>query len=158
MATRSITLRTGDVRDIATLDALMSASFDPRFGEAWTRNQCMGVLAMPGITLTLALIDDVPAGFALVRTVTDEAELLLLGVAPTQRRSGIGAALLRAVASDCAARGVTDFHLEVRANNEAISLYTAHGFTKVGERRDYYRSKDGKSYDAHTYRKALDAY
>lgn len=155
MATRSITIRTGDARDIVTVDALMTAAFDPKFGEAWTRNQCLGVLAMPGVTLTIALIDETPAGFAMVRSVADEAELLLLGVAPSYRRRGVGGALLRAVTADCGARGVADFHLEVRAGNEAVSLYTAHGFTKVGERRDYYRGNAGRTYDAHTYRKPL---
>ena len=155
MATRTITLRTGDPRDIAVVEALMTAAFDPRYGEAWTRNQCLGVLAMPGVALTLAQVDEIPAGFAMIRTVADEAELLLLGVAPAMRRRGVGAALLRAVASDCAARGVAAFHLEVRAGNDAVSLYLANGFTKVGERRDYYRGPLGKTYDAHTYRKPL---
>lgn len=54
MATHQILLRTGDPRDVATVDALMTAAFDPRYGEAWTRNQCLGVLAMPGVRLTLA--------------------------------------------------------------------------------------------------------
>ncbi len=155
MATRTITLRTGDARDIATLEALMAAAFDPRFGEAWTRGQCMGVIAMPGVRLTLATVDDTPAGFALIRCVADEAELLLLAVSPASRRRGVGTALLRAVSSECAANGVQDFHLEVRAGNDAISLYAAHGFTKVGERRGYYRGAQGQVYDAHTYRKPL---
>ena len=155
MATRSIILRAGDARDIATVEALMAAAFDPRFGEAWTRGQCLGVLAMPGVRLTLAAADDVPAGFALVRTVADEAELLLLGVAPPYRRRGIGAALLRAVTADCEASGIAHFHLEVRAGNDAVRLYAAHGFAKVGERRGYYRGASGQAFDAHTYRKAL---
>ena len=71
MATRTITLRSGDARDIATIDTLMTAAFDPRFGEAWTRNQCLGVIAMPRVGMTIALVDDEPAGFALVRTVAD---------------------------------------------------------------------------------------
>ena len=82
MANRQILLRTGDARDVAIVDALMAAAFDPRYGEAWTRNQCLGVLAMPGVRLTLASIDDRPAGFAMVRSVADEAELLLLAVDP----------------------------------------------------------------------------
>ena len=36
MATHQILLRTGDPRDVATVDALMTAAFDPRYGEAWT--------------------------------------------------------------------------------------------------------------------------
>lgn len=155
MATRTITLRTGDARDIATVETLMTAAFDPRYGEAWTRSQCMGVIAMPGVRLTLAIVDDAPAGFALIRSVADEAELLLLAVAPSFRRRGVGTALLRAVSGECTAHGIRDFHLEVRAGNDAIALYTAHGFTKVGERRGYYRGAQGQAYDAHTFRKPL---
>lgn len=155
MATRSILLRTGDARDIALVDALMATAFEPRFGEAWTRNQSLGVMAMPGVRLTLASIDEEPAGFALVRSVADEAELLLLAVDPRFRRRGVATALLRGIVDDGRAGGVADLHLEVRAGNDAVRLYTAHGFTKVGERRGYYRGKTGQIYDAHTYRRAL---
>ena len=155
MATRTIMVRSGDARDIALVDTLMAAAFDPRFGEAWTRNQALGVMAMPGVRLTLALLDDEPAGFALVRSVADEAELLLLAVDPTYRRRGVATALLRGIVDDGRAGGVADLHLEVRAGNDAVRLYTAHGFAKVGERRGYYRGKTGQVYDAHTYRRAL---
>jgi ribosomal-protein-alanine N-acetyltransferase len=155
MATRTLQLRGADARDIDAVDHVMAATFDPRFGEAWTRNQTLGVLAMPGIRLTLALVDDAPAGFALVRAILDEAELLLLAVDGARRRTGIGGALLRAVEADCTTRGVRKIHLEVRSGNEAVRLYTGHGFAKVGERRGYYRGSAGKLYDAHTYAKAL---
>lgn len=155
MATRSILLRAGNARDIAAVEAIMLAGFDPRYGEAWTRNQCLGVMAMPGVRVTLAYVDDEPAGFAMVRSVADEAELLLLAVDPRQRRRGIGTALLRGVIAEAQAGGIADLHLEVRANNEAIALYTAQGFTKVGERRGYYRGKFGDVYDAHTYRRPV---
>jgi ribosomal-protein-alanine N-acetyltransferase len=155
MATRTILLRSGDARDIAVVDALMQTAFDPRFGEAWTRSQCIGVLAMPGVRLTLAMVDDEPAGFAMTRSVADEAELLLLGVAPRFRRRGVGTALLRSVEADCALGGIATLHLEVRASNDAVRLYTGHGFAKVGERRAYYRSRTGEAHDAHTYSRKL---
>ena len=155
MATRSITLRTGDARDIDVVEMLMAAAFEPRFGEAWTRGQCLGVIAMPGVRATLAYVDETPAGFALVRTVADEAELLLLAVAPALRRQGIATHLLRAVLGEAAAAGVCTLHLEVRAGNDAVKLYTAHGFAKVGERRGYYRGRTGQVYDAHTYSRAI---
>lgn len=155
MGVRQVLLRTGDPRDVGIVDALMSAAFDPRYGEAWTRSQCMGVLAMPGVRLTLAFLDDVPAGFAMVRSVADEAELLLLAVDPASRRRGIASALLRAVIAEAQAGGIADLHLEVRAGNDAVKLYTSQGFAKVGERRGYYRGKTGHVYDAHTYRRAV---
>ncbi len=155
MATRTILLRGGDARDVAVVDALMQGAFDSRFGEAWTRSQCLGVMAMPGVRLTLAMVDDEPAGFAMTRSVADEAELLLLGVSAAFRRRGVGTALLRSVEADCIADGIATLHLEVRASNDAVRLYTRHGFAKVGERRAYYRSKTGQAHDAHTYSRKL---
>jgi len=155
MATRTIQLRHGDARDIAGVEAIMEAAFEARFGEAWTRNQCLGVIAMPGVCLTVASTDDTPAGFALVRSVAGEAELLLLAVAPSARRRGVGTALLRSVIADAVAGGVSDLHLEVRSGNAAVRLYADHGFRKVGERRGYYRGKAGEAFDAHTYRLPL---
>ncbi len=151
MATRQLTLRAGSPRDIDRVDAVMAQAFDPRFGEAWTRQQCLGVLAMPGVRLTLATLDDEPAGFALVRTVLDEAALLLLAVTPAQRRRGVATALLRTAVADARAEGVARLHLEVRAGNEAARLYARHGFARVGVRRGYYRGRTGQSHDAHTY-------
>ena len=57
----------------------------------------------------------------------DEAELLLIAVAPAARRRGVGAALLRAVIAEARGHGVTKLHLEVRAGNTAIQLYAAAG-------------------------------
>lgn len=155
MATRTLLLRAGVPRDIDTVDALMAQAFDPRWGEAWTRGQCLGVLTMPGVRLLLACLDDEPAGFAMTRSVADEIELLLLATVPAHRRRGVGATLLRAVVAEAQAEGVARMHLEVRAGNEAAQLYLAQGFAKVGERRGYYRGRLGQLHDAHTYSREL---
>ena len=154
MSTAAIDLREGDVRDLDRIDRLMTDAFDPRWGEAWTRNQVIGILAVPGVWLTIAELGGRSAGFALTRGVLDEAELLLLAVIPEMRRRGVGAALLRSVVSDCALRGIESLHLEVRDGNDAIKLYRNSGFTKVGERRDYYRGPNGQSYSALTLRRS----
>lgn len=152
---KAVELRAGTPRDVPAVDALMRAAFDPRYGEAWTAGQCLGVLALPGVWLTLAQIDARPAGFALARCVADEAELLLLATEPAARRGGVGAALLRAVLDEARLRRAERMHLEVRAGNAAIALYTAHGFVQVGERRAYYRGTDGRQRDAQTYARPL---
>jgi [ribosomal protein S18]-alanine N-acetyltransferase len=135
-----IELRDGSPRDIAVVD---------------TRNQCLGVLAMPGVWLTLAYIDDRPAGFALSRQVLDEAELLLLATAPDMRRRGVGAALLRSVEARARSEGAVSLHLEVREGNDAIKLYRRAGLNKIGQRRDYYRGTGGQQFDALTFRRDL---
>ena len=145
----------GTPADIATLNAIMADAFDPRFGEAWTPSQCLGMIALPGVWFNIAWSGNRPAGFALAREVADEAELLLLAIRPAFRRSGIGTALLRSIVADAHERGAEMLHLEVRANNEAIRLYRNEGFEKIGERHDYYRGNDGKLFDAHTFSKHI---
>jgi ribosomal-protein-alanine N-acetyltransferase len=157
MASIGISLRPGDARDAGVVEQLMAAAFDPQWGEAWTRSQLLGVMALPGIRLLIAEAGEDPAGFALTRSVLDEAELLLLGVAPDHRRHGIGSVLVEAVVADCAAHGVDTLHLEVRSNNPAILFYATHGFAKCGERRNYYKGADGQHYDAHTYARSIAA-
>ena len=150
-----IELRTGGVADLPLVDSIMTTAFDPRFGEAWTRNQCLGILALPGVWLTIATIDGVPAGFALCRLIADEAELLLLATVPAMRRRGVASALLRSVVADAVGEGARKLHLEVREGNDAIKLYQGTAFIKVGERRDYYRGTTGQSFHAFTYSREL---
>jgi ribosomal-protein-alanine N-acetyltransferase len=150
-----IELRSGSVADLAMVDSMMKAAFDPRFGEAWTRNQCLGILAMPGVWLTIATLDGEPAGFTLSRLVTDEVELLLLATIPAMRRRGVAAALLRSVITEASAQGAVTLHLEVREGNDAIKLYRGTGFVKVGERRNYYRGTTGQAFHAFTYQRNL---
>ncbi|RYD50315.1 MAG: GNAT family N-acetyltransferase [Sphingomonadales bacterium] len=148
-------LREGGVHDLPQVAAIMQDAFDPRFGEAWTSAQCMGMLSLPGVWMVIASLGDKDSGFALARLAADEAELLLLATRPAARRRGVGGALLRAVMAEAKARGASRMHLEVRSGNDAVELYLREGFTKVGERRDYYRGKANQLFDAHTYARGL---
>jgi len=155
MSTSFTELREGGTHDLAQVISIMQDAFDPRFGEAWTSAQCMGMLSLPGVWMVIASVDGVDAGFALARITFDEAELLLLATRPSARRRGVGGALLRAVLAEARARGATRVHLEVRAGNDAVALYAREGFGKVGERRSYYRGKSDQLFDAHTYSRDL---
>lgn len=155
MAVASIELRGGSPADLALIDGVMTDAFDPRYGEAWTTSQCMGIMALPGVWLTLALLDGQAVGFTLARRTLDEAELLLLATRPAMRRKGIGGSLLRAAIREASDRGARQLHLEVRAGNPATNLYIREGFSKVGVRRDYYRGTTGDVFDAHTFVRLL---
>lgn len=129
---------------------VMEAAFDPSFGEAWTRAQCAGILPMSGVRMTIARMDDRPAGFSLTRHVADEAELLLLAVAPDIRGKGIGGALLSEFIGSGAELGLRRLHLEVRESNPAVSLYARNRFLIEGRRPKYYRGTNGDFHDALT--------
>lgn len=146
-----IALTTGSANDVEAVDRVMQAAFDPRFGEAWTPSQCLGMLSLPGVWLTLAQGAEGLSGFALTRTVADDAELLLLAVLPEQRGRGIGRALLQRAMVESRSRGAVRLCLEMRAGNDATRLYVGEGFVKCGERRNYYGGRGGERFDAHTY-------
>jgi ribosomal-protein-alanine N-acetyltransferase len=148
-------LREGGAQDLGEVSRIMEEAFDPRYGEAWTSAQCLGMLSLPGVWLVVASLDGKDMGFALARVIADEAELLLLATRPAARRRGVAGALLRAVIAEARMRGVAQIHLEVRAGNDAVRLYRREGFEKVGERRNYYKGKMGQAFDAHTYAREL---
>ena len=129
---------------------VMTGAFQPCFGEGWTRSQCAGILPMAGVQLTIAEEAGAIVGFSLMRAVVDEAELLLVAVAPDARRRGVGKCLIEHFIEEARRRGALRLHLEVRDGNDAVSLYRAAGFETAGRRRDYYRGPDGYRYDAIT--------
>jgi ribosomal-protein-alanine N-acetyltransferase len=142
----------GDSGDIDAVMSIMDSAFGRQFGEAWTRSQLAGILPMAGVRLMVARepYSDGAVGFSLFRTVADESELLLLAVAPTHHRRGVGQRLLEAFLEQARNDGVTRVHLEVRDGNPAVSMYRNVGFSPVGRRRNYYHGLDGKRFDAVT--------
>jgi ribosomal-protein-alanine N-acetyltransferase len=141
----------GGSADLDAVVEIMNSAFDERFGEAWTRSQCAGILPMPGVSLMLARFGDGRvAGFSLQRAISDEAELLLLAVAPEFRRRGIGKMLLDQFLDHSRDRGASRVHLEVREGNPAVIMYRSAGFSLVGRRRKYYRGRFGGEFDALT--------
>lgn len=125
-----------------TLHALYDACFDEPFGEAAFR----ALLASPGLWASIAW--DIEAGrraavgFAIARCVADEAEIISIGVSPSERRRGIGSALLAEVMVRAVALGAKRIFLEVSEENPAaIALYVSAGFERVGRRENYYRGK-----------------
>jgi ribosomal-protein-alanine N-acetyltransferase len=147
----------GGLADLDAVMAVMRESFDPAFGEAWTAPQCAGLLPMPGVWLSLARDGDSVIGFALSRSVLREAELLLLAVARSHQRCGVGAMLLDRFIMVSRRRSVEKVHLEVRDGNPAARLYQSAGFNEVGRRRNYYSGLDGRLYDALTLSRSVNS-
>lgn len=140
----------GSSDSIDEVMAVMDQAFGKRFGEAWTRSQLAGILPMGGVSLSIAREADETIGFSLVRSVADEAELLLIAVPPRHHRRGIGRRLLDDFLERARNEGIARVHLEVRDGNPAVGMYQSAGFSPVGRRRNYYHGDDGKRFDAIT--------
>lgn len=145
----------GNLADLDAVMQVMEDSFDPSFGEAWTAAQFAGMMPLPGVWLSLAREGDKVIGFALSRTVLDEAELLLLAVNRKSQHQGVGQLLLDHFVEIAASRGACKLHLEVRDGNPAVKLYRAFGFAEAGRRWKYYIGRDGQVYDAITLEKRV---
>ncbi len=144
--------------DLDRIMAVMTAAFDPAYGEAWNRRQVGDALTMPNTHYLLAgpdglapAPDDPAVGFLLSRGAAGEEELLLIAVHPEHRGNGIGTALIERFIDVARHRGTERLFLEMREGNPAERLYVALGFKPVGRRRQYYRSARNGPLDAITY-------
>lgn len=125
------------------------------FARGWEPGECAALLADPAV-----LADGVfsgasphPLGFVISRRAADEAEILSIVVARSQRGDGLGRALLNAHIGQLAAQGVAHVYLEVEDGNlPAERLYRQIGFREVGRRKDYYPRPDGSRAGAVTMR------
>lgn len=83
-------------------------------------------------------------GFAMLRHLGDEAELITIAVEERWRRKGIGGLLMRALFAELHTSPARRLFLEVAADNAAaLKLYSRFGFQQVGERKGYYPRPDG---------------
>lgn len=147
-----------DERHLDALMAVMRASFDSSFGEAWSALQLAGTLGLPNsfARRSIGSTGNV-TGFTLCRAAGPEVELLLIAVHPDQRGNGIGNLLMGQACHDALLRGASEIFLEVRDNNQpARSLYQQNGFVDVGVRPNYYTGATGARFGAITMRRGLD--
>ena len=146
-------LRLATVEDAPALAIAHAAAFEA----PWPQADIAALLDSPGVVGWL-VEGDGPEGMALVRVVAGEAEILTLGVAPSARRRGVGAALVSAAVVVATARGGESLFLEVAADNAAAqALYAAADFVPAGRRAGYYRRPDGAAIDALVLRRALNS-
>jgi len=135
-----VTLRFATVDDAQALAVIHASAFDA----PWDARQIASLLGDPGVFGQLAECGQEPTGFILGRVAADEAEILTLAMATTQRRRGLGASLLAAAAATARARGALAIFLEVASDNRpALGLYRKFGFAVVGARARYYDHEGG---------------
>lgn len=134
------TIRGAESSDLLVLEALVASSM----AHPWSRRQIADSLV--GSMARAKLIwqraeegGDRPSGFVFARRVGDLLEIDLVGVDPSQRRSGLARRLLSQLIESERAAAVSAVQLELAASNAAArSLYEGLGFVVVGARSRYY--------------------
>jgi ribosomal-protein-alanine N-acetyltransferase len=118
---------------------------------SWSQDEFASLLDSP---LTFAAGDT--HAFALVRVITDEAELLTIATDPAHQRHGLARKTMQIWQQLAQARGASTAFLEVAADNTAAhNLYLSEGFVACGRRPGYYSRENAASVDAIVMRKNL---
>ena len=121
---------------------LLSSEFD----EFWDYTTLKEELSSPFSKYIIARTqDDTIAGFAGIKIVLDEADLMNIVTRKNMRHLGIASSMLDCLISMCKEDNIRLLNLEVNAKNTiAINLYKKYNFKEVGLRKKYYDN----TYDA----------
>lgn len=111
---------------------------------AWTYDQLEHSLKLENVVCFVAKNDDKVLGFVFIEETPFDFDILEIVVDPELRGRGIGSSLMQKVLQYALASHKEKATLEVAFDNTAaIALYEKFGFSKIHERKNYY--KNGKS-------------
>jgi ribosomal-protein-alanine N-acetyltransferase len=128
--------------DACAFAALHAASFH----RGWSEGEFERLLSDRNVVAYRAMARSSLAGFILSRLVLDEAEILSIAVAPTQRGRGLARQLLDINLRRLAALGARSVFLEVEEGNvSARRLYHRAGFRDIARREAYYPVGQGSA-------------
>lgn len=128
------------ISDLDSIHDILVSEFD----DFWTPSIFKEELQNSNSLYFMAQIDDEIVGFAGIKIILDEADLMNIVVKKSYRNKGIGKSLLNYIISNSKDLDLQSITLEVNENNSvAIHLYESLGFQKVGFRKNYYKNDNG---------------
>lgn len=87
--------------------------------------------------------NNIIVGFAGIKIILDEAEIMNIVTKKEERHQGIGKLLLKEIIRISKENNICLINLEVNAKNTiAINLYKKYNFKEVGLRKKYYNGQD----------------
>ena len=113
------------------------------FDDFWNVNTLKEELSNQNSYYLVAKINDVIVGFAGLKSVLDEADIMNIVTKKDLRGRGIGSILFEHLINFAKANGIKKLTLEVNENNTpAIILYEKFGFKPIAKREKYYNGID----------------
>jgi ribosomal-protein-alanine N-acetyltransferase len=137
IAAYEITLaRSSDAPEIA---ALSRDAIERGLSWSWTGRRVVRAIRDEATNVAVARREGVLLGFAIMQYGDDEAHISLFAVRDTERRKGLGSALLAWLEVTAGVAGIRSIRLEARAGNApAKAFYRRHGFVESGSSPGYY--------------------
>lgn len=118
-------------------------NFSETFDKFWSIDILKSDFENENSKYIVAKIDNEIVGFAGIKIILDEADIMNIAVRKDKRKLGIGSVLLKKLIELALDYNCTSITLEVNENNlPAIRLYEKYNFEKIGLRKKYYNNTD----------------
>lgn len=125
--------------DLDNIKDILVSDFD----DFWNYSILKDELSNANSYYLVAKLDNEILGFAGIKYVLNDADIMNIVVKKSKRKSGIGSLLLKNIIELCKKLNVSTLFLEVNEKNlPAISLYKKFGFEEVGFRKNYYKENN----------------
>lgn len=135
----NIKIATMTFEDIISIEENFSENFD----KFWSIDILKSDFENENSKYIVAKIDNEIVGFAGIKIILDEADIMNIAVRIDKRKLGIGSVLLEKLIELVVDSNCTSITLEVNENNlPAIHLYEKFNFEKTGLRKKYYNNTD----------------
>ncbi len=133
-------VRPMEIRDVPEVAAIEQDVYEFPWSEGIFRD-CLRV----GYCAVVLESDEGIRGYAVMSAGAGEAHLLNICIHPLWHGCGVGRQLLDWLFEEARLRGARRLYLEVRPSNvTALQLYESAGFARIGLRKNYYRSGQGR--------------
>lgn len=125
--------------DAAAIAALSRDAIETGLSWRWTERRVQRSIIDAATNVAVLRRDGQLLGFAIMQYGDEEAHISLFAVRASDRRTGLGSALLGWLEATAQVAGIRTIRLEARAGNAAAkSFYRGHGFAEAGLSPGYY--------------------
>lgn len=136
---KSIKIMSMTTEDLTQISDTLLSDFD----EFWSYDILKNELHADSSNYFVAKLNEKVIGFAGIKTILDEANIMNIVVRKDSRNQGIGSLLLEHLIDFSKKQSLTSITLEVMEENyPAIHLYKKFGFQQIGLRKNYYQDKN----------------
>ena len=122
---------------------LIESNFSEKFDKFWSINILKSDFKDSNSKYIIAKQNNEVVGFAGIKIILDEADIMNIVTKQDCRNQGIGSLLLEKLIEIATNLNCSCINLEVNENNfSAIHLYEKYGFKRIGLRKKYYNNTD----------------
>lgn len=137
---KNIEIKSMTLNDLNQISSILTSDFDA----FWKSSTLKDEIKAENSNYIVAKFNETIVGFAGIKIMVDQADIMNIVVKKDFRNQGIGGLLLKELIDLTKELKLDSITLEVMEENySAIHLYKNFGFKQIGTRKNYYQNKNG---------------